>query len=533
MSGRPSAPSGPDRKIRETVSLARPGSSSSSSRGAAAGGDAALSYTVLSNDLGNRSLGSIAGSAARVPSPAKKSVSKADDDYDDDFEPYENEEFETEEDPPTAPKASAGKTAVSAPATIAPSAAIGPRPSSRMGPSSSIVMQEASQAAALRKGQADEMQAVLRSVQQENSAVMSEAKRRPRESSEASKDGDGGSEERPRFGASQGRGRGPQHAAAPGNGSSSPSAGDAKTDAGFRDAALKTSRRPRKFSGMDMLSENVSAGPREGRLRSLRDLLDMRTDSFVHLTLAPRTKYETFQRMLRADPPTIAQQTTSTRSEQRDIDTGTDPIEQVHREIQVGLGDEIDLLNIIRCIKDRRSSGKTQFKQSLLEEAGVAPMIPTMKADRALGSGSRSEFEAESGGPSGLSSFLQRSSRVMESLLVEGELRAAQRSGRKNPGSSSNSLSSYRLPDSSPDTARVDSNVNLFTDSYPWATLGRNALSGYLEYIKNRPPSIVRFSGLQPNVMITCHAAPENEEMAQEEMKPNSVHDSLYILFRV
>ena len=79
--------------------------------------------------------------------------------------------------------------------------------------------------------------------------------------------------------------------------------------------------------------------------------------------------------------------------EYRDVEVGTDAIEHMDKEVQFGFGDETDLLNIMACIKSRRTTAsktngsndskdsnenngkkknrKSEEQISLLEEAGV------------------------------------------------------------------------------------------------------------------------------------------------------------------
>lgn len=282
------------------------------------------------------------------------------------------------------------------------------------------------------------------------------------------------------------------------------------------------SRRTKKFAAMDIKDEGFATGPREARLRMIRSsgVLDMRTDTFVNFNMAPSTKFDTYHRILRANPPIVSQRMCATVLEKRDIEVSTDPIDMVDKEMQFTFDDETDMYNIIRCIRERR--GKASGG-SLLEAAGIVSARNRPAVPLALRDGSDPKTEdghaqtlsdggaLDNGSINSLSLFLQRASHVMESLLVESDLR-----NRSKTTSSARRSKSVR-------PAGIDG-PPLFDDS-EWVALGQGGTSGYLEYIRNRPTLCIKFSELQPNLLLTGHPALEIE--SDDEIKPFSVRNLL------
>lgn len=74
-----------------------------------------------------------------------------------------------------------------------------------------------------------------------------------------------------------------------------------------RPQATSKHRRAKKFASMDIADEGFAFGPREARLRQLRDanILEMRVDTFSNFNLAPTTKFDTYQRQLRGKLPRL------------------------------------------------------------------------------------------------------------------------------------------------------------------------------------------------------------------------------------
>ena len=148
-------------------------------------------------------------------------------------------------------------------------------------------------------------------------------------------------------------------------------------------------------------------------------------------------------------------------------------------------------------------------------------------------------------GGNSLSAFLQRSSAVMESLLVEMKLKDDAKSElllrswyccfqNNNVLCTENSDRSNRRDGNSYRSAvvdRVGTIPSMFDDTSGWIALGacRDNSSGYLEYVRSRPISFIQFSSLQPNLLITGHPPP-NDEKEDEDLKPNS---ALYCIWDV
>lgn len=243
MSSKPRGESKPERKVRETVGVARPGT---------AGTTTAPSMPP----------------AIYSAEPAPKKPAPEPDDYDDDFEAYDDEEFEADEDePPVKPAPAAQSKPV---AKAVPAAK----------PGGSRVETAPSKGASGPRG--SDMDELRLSMQTENLAAMEAAKYASKSESP----------DHPR-GISASYMRQPK-AASPEPMAGSP---DARPDVASK------SRRTKKFASMDIADEGFTFGPKEARLRRLRNsnVLEMRVDSFSAFNLAPTTKFDTYQRQRRGD----------------------------------------------------------------------------------------------------------------------------------------------------------------------------------------------------------------------------------------
>ena len=231
-----------ERKVRETVSIPRPGTAGTTT------------------------------APAQSYAPAKTSAPPADDDYDDDFEAYDDD-FEEDEEP--APKPVAAVTKAPAKPSAAHKPVPGMKPGGRMFDPA-------------MKGSSgnEDMDSLRQSMQSENMAAMESRKYAAK--ADHNDDHYRGSPS-PLYGSKPVKST--DHSPVP----------DSNNSPDGRPQATSKSRRTKKFASMDIADDGFSFGPRETRLKKLREsnIMELRVDSFSNFNLAPTSKYDTYQRQLR------------------------------------------------------------------------------------------------------------------------------------------------------------------------------------------------------------------------------------------
>jgi hypothetical protein len=189
-------------------------------------------------------------------------------------------------------------------------------------------------------------------------------------------------------------------------------------------------------------------------------------------------------------------------STKRDIDTMTEDIVMVDKEMQFVYGDDTTLINAMNRVAFRKMAKKlnlTTGSKTADEELWNEPLTQS-KAQHVIG-GSAEAGDSNGGGNGGhegevvnenrLNLFLQSAGQLFEDVLNEESVRNEQKS---------------QLRDSSAPPK------SFFVSSSEWVSLGGDASEGANELVRGRSVSAVCFSSLQPHLLLTAHPYNETDE---------------------
>jgi hypothetical protein len=251
---------------------------------------------------------------------------------------------------------------------------------------------------------------------------------------------------------------------------------------------------PKPFKPKPMMAPPLG-DPRAKRIKALYDnnILDMREESVSVLNILPSTSYEHYHRNLRSQDPTIKQMGTPNDEESRTVDTNTDEIVMIDKEMQFTYGDDTVMLNVMRAIDERRKNGV--MSESLFDTV-----------DRISGPGGIHGIQNVANDASTtqrLGTFLQKASLVCDRLLQEKKQRSEEYKADKG-----------------------DTDKGIFNSDRPWISLGTDLTNGSIELIRARNCVSMCFSPLQPSLLITSHPSVDDEE----DLKPSR---GLYCLWDV
>jgi hypothetical protein len=172
------------------------------------------------------------------------------------------------------------------------------------------------------------------------------------------------------------------------------------------------------------------------------------------------------------------------------MEVNTDEIETADKEMQFCYGDDTKFYNIIRKI-EAKTSAKQLGKES--KEVGSGDYDETTSS-RQSATGRDDQSNAA---VSNLSSFLQKSAFICETILNE------QRSEKDTEKKSS---------------TREQKLINQKT----LVKFGGDSTNGANELIRTRNVSMLQFSKLQPNLLLSVHPYPDGEE-AELDLRPYKV----------
>lgn len=282
-------------------------------------------------------------------------------------------------------------------------------------------------------------------------------------------------------------------------------------------------RRTKKYGGTMVISQEstLKFDPRYRRLSKLRssEILDLQEEKFSNFQLAPSSPYDIYSRLLHADNPVIRQEGCPAENEQRDVESITDDVEMKDKEMQFCFGDDTTFLNILQAIE------KSKHGNAAKNDLSVMEILQLSRKDQ---NNSQEEVsmkaleEVENLESSRMTTFLQRASRVMESLLDE-DLFAE---GKKASSSQFNTMESKDLKGSS-NSCRCP----MFSKEFDWERIGTLMGDGSNELIRSRMTSFLRFSELQPHVLLTIHPyvpPPPGQDDLDEDLRP---FKSLYAIW--
>eukprot|EP01032_Pedospumella_encystans_P013283 gene13283-15302_t len=272
--------------------------------------------------------------------------------------------------------------------------------------------------------------------------------------------------------------------------------------------AESKSARASKFDNMTIsLNSMRIADPRVIRAQKLlaANVMELGPAKSTILNILPVSKYDLYMRNLRLANAPVRQIGVPFHLEKRDIDTNTDNVEVAHKSVQFSYGDDTTFYRIMDNIRARRN--KSEEKQN---DEGPS---------RSTTNNSTVEVDSTSIGATRLASFLQHASRVCETLLDE----QYNNNNNGRSGDSGESKSSTNRRDDS------RSQYSLFDAGKDWVTLGKDGTNGGNETVRTRRISCVKFSPLQPHLLVSAHVFP-TDESAEMDLKP---YKGLYCVWDV
>jgi len=160
--------------------------------------------------------------------------------------------------------------------------------------------------------------------------------------------------------------------------------------------------------GADLSVKSLKADdPRVVRARMLKQQLKFNQEKFVCLDQSPLSEYDLYIRKLHNLKGSIAQKSSQSNEDDREIETQTDDIEVKEQEVQFQCGnDDTNFYNLISTIEASKAMSSVEERKERLEDL----------EDRTSVSASLKSTSTTTGS---LSRFLRKTSKVMEDLLVE------------------------------------------------------------------------------------------------------------------
>ena len=270
-----------------------------------------------------------------------------------------------------------------------------------------------------------------------------------------------------------------------------------------------------KYGSLSIEGQLQAVNPRARRLAKLRELkcLDLQEVKTTAFNLPASTPFEVYSRLLKASSSSSSSSSSSTggldtkeshhassiaqigvpnEDNTRTVEMNTEVIEVRHQEMQFCYGDDTHFLNILQSIqeqktrrkkgrgKEERSEGKQE--EDVLELSLLAPILFSSS------SLPPSTNVQESTSSDRLSSFLQRSSRVMEILIEEKTLR------EEALVESSSSLFSAAKNESF-----------FFSPASKFESFGEDLTSGANELLRTRRARTLHFSKPQAHVLLATY----------------------------
>ena len=223
-------------------------------------------------------------------------------------------------------------------------------------------------------------------------------------------------------------------------------------------------------------------------------------DKLTQLNILPRSRYELYQSQLRQTPePPIKQVGVPLSLEKRDMEVNTVKAVQVDKEMQFCHGDDTAFFNILRDVQRRRSGHSPAL--------ALAPAAVSVSVSVSAGPDGDS-FESNVRGAAKLTAFLSRACYVFEASLPA----AAGTDERADSSSSSSSSSSSQ-------------GSAVFSSAHEWLSLGGDKASGANELLSTRAARSVRFSGLDPALLVAAypHPPPQDDPDMDVDLKPFKV----------
>lgn len=236
------------------------------------------------------------------------------------------------------------------------------------------------------------------------------------------------------------------------------------------------------------------ADPRNVRIQRIlnSNVMDLKITKATLLNILPTSEYDLYLSSLRSAAPPMRQVGVPNDLDFRDVDTNTEEITYVNKEVQCFYGDDTQFYNTLNSIA-KKNSGLNKGTSSLTEGKD--------SNETTQGNGAtNTNRSADSDGTSTaagvkLSEFLQRSSLFCETILIEQSRKYRDAGNQQN-----------------------DRETKLLSAS--WEALGSDAKNGANEFIRLRKTIVARFSRLQPSQLLCCHPYPLGEKAEMDDLRP-------------
>lgn len=229
-----------------------------------------------------------------------------------------------------------------------------------------------------------------------------------------------------------------------------------------------------KTTSHSLNSSNI-LDPKYRRLMKLKasNILQLYDEKCTILHILPCSSYDNYIRLLRSSNSNIRQIGIPIEKETRDIEISTELIEQKHKEMQFTYGDDTIFLNVLSAI---------QKKSNIRDVLEITNDINRNNTSK-------------------LSSFLQKATIVMETLLQENEDQW----------------------DKSHSHMKEMKHKNIFSDDFLWKVCGNNVNRSFFDHLRKRKVIAVKYSELQPHLLMTIHPALTlNNELNNQEKNLSS-----------
>ena len=225
-----------------------------------------------------------------------------------------------------------------------------------------------------------------------------------------------------------------------------------------------------RYGSISAMEGLISSHPKSRKIAKLigSGVLDLQEVKFTQINILPTTQYELYSRKLKQTNPSIVQVGIPGDDHRRDVEVNTDPIETKDEEVQFCYEDDTMFINVLKAIERRRRGQRSEM--SLLDEAKGSHQA-------------RQVAQASSLLNERLTEFLQRASSICEALIEESNLRG----------------------NSTFDGNSGSGKVELFDPASSWQDFGDDEGKGGNEVLRTRRPAFVRFSKIQPHLMIVTY----------------------------
>jgi hypothetical protein len=274
-----------------------------------------------------------------------------------------------------------------------------------------------------------------------------------------------------------------------------------------RPQAKSSGSRAKQFDNVQMsLSSVRMTDPRGIRMQKLLDsgVMELQFEKATIMNVLPSTPYELYQRNLRLPTANVRQIGVPVESEKRDMEVNTDVIDTASKSVQFSYGDDTTFYRTLEEIRRKKGlstqgGGNKSHSDRETKSISDAP-------DGGYGGFNSQPSDSHSSstfGATRLATFLQRASRLCEHVLDQ------QSESKESEDTKSTANSG---------AARF----SIFDSAKGWVVMGTDKSNGGNEPVRTRKINCVKFSALQPHLLMTAHPYPADEQ-AELDLKPYKV----------